>query len=216
LRIINGSALHGTPYDSVPHAPLNGEKWESQFSGRRLSGGRTRLPQLAVLGLLSGVSDRVVILLFGQAIRMAAWVTFCQVIVSNLSRQTAHDHFADCWPLAGALTLGLMLASTLQFNDRKVGIVHVMERAEFIHRRYISLRSAIVQFVCGVLDVVSGQSAGPRGPAGCIGATFSKPDAANGDAATQQQQFVPGGCGCAAAISGLVHTRPFSGVILSP
>jgi CIC family chloride channel protein len=100
----------------------------------------------------------------------------------------------------------------LAIHDRKVGIVHVMERLNY-HQGYISLRSAIVQFACGVLTVISGQSAGREGPAVHLGAAFSS--------LMGQWMRLPNNsirtlvaCGCAAAISASFNT-PISGVIFA-
>ncbi|HLT12992.1 MAG TPA: chloride channel protein, partial [Marinobacter sp.] len=114
-------------------------------------------------------------------------------------------------PLAGALGLGLLL-HRLAIHDRKVGIVHIMERLNY-HQGYISFKSAVVQFVAGVTTVVSGQSAGREGPAVHLGAAFSS--------LLGQWMRLPNNsirtlvaCGCAAAISASFNT-PISGVIFA-
>ncbi|WP_050996575.1 chloride channel protein [Marinobacter sp. BSs20148] len=175
---------------------------------RRLSGADA-LPQLAVLGLLSGLVTGVVILLFRQAIEWP--LGYFLPGDSFESFEQLHIITRGLLPLAGALTLGLML-HRLAIHDRKVGIVHVMERLNY-HQGYISLRSAIVQFVCGVLTVVSGQSAGREGPAVHLGAAFSS--------LMGQWMRLPNNsirtlvaCGCAAAISASFNT-PISGVIFA-
>ncbi|RBP26427.1 CIC family chloride channel protein [Marinobacter pelagius] len=175
---------------------------------RRLSG-VDALPQLAVLGLLSGLITGGVILLFRLAIEWplehflpgAGSESFEQLDI--LTR--------GLLPLAGALALGLML-HRLAIHDRKVGIVHVMERLNY-HQGYISLRSAIVQFVSGVSTVVTGQSAGREGPAVHLGAAFSS--------LMGQWMRLPNNsirtlvaCGCAAAISASFNT-PISGVLFA-
>jgi CIC family chloride channel protein len=175
---------------------------------RRLSGADA-LPQLAVLGLLSGLVTGVVILLFRQAIEWP--LDYFLPGDSFESFEQLHIITRGLLPLAGALTLGLML-HRLAIHDRKVGIVHIMERLNY-HQGYISLRSAIVQFVCGVLTVVSGQSAGREGPAVHLGAACSS--------LMGQWMRLPNNsirtlvaCGCAAAISASFNT-PISGVIFA-
>ncbi|MGB2109969.1 MAG: chloride channel protein, partial [Marinobacter vinifirmus] len=175
---------------------------------RRLSG-VDALPQLAVLGLLSGIVTGVVILLFRLAIE---WP------LEHFLPGTGSENFEQLdiltrglLPLAGALGLGLLL-HRLAIHDRKVGIVHIMERLNY-HQGYISFRSAVVQFVAGVATVVSGQSAGREGPAVHLGAAFSS--------LLGQWMRLPNNsirtlvaCGCAAAISASFNT-PISGVIFA-
>lgn len=175
---------------------------------RRLSG-VDALPQLAVLGLLSGLITGGVILLFRRAIE---WPLEHFLPGSGSESFEQLDTLTrGLLPLAGALALGLML-HRLAMHDRKVGIVHVMERLNY-HQGYISLRSAIVQFVSGVTTVVTGQSAGREGPAVHLGAAFSS--------LMGQWMRLPNNsirtlvaCGCAAAISASFNT-PISGVLFA-
>ncbi|PSF10420.1 chloride channel protein [Marinobacter halophilus] len=175
---------------------------------RRLSG-VDALPQLAVLGLLSGVVTGAVILLFRFAIE---WP------LEHFLPGAGSESFEELdiltrglLPLAGALGLGLLL-HRLAIHDRKVGIVHIMERLNY-HQGYISFKSAVVQFVAGVTTVVSGQSAGREGPAVHLGAAFSS--------LMGQWMRLPNNsirtlvaCGCAAAISASFNT-PIAGVIFA-
>ncbi|GGC70618.1 chloride channel protein [Marinobacter halophilus] len=167
------------------------------------------LPQLAVLGLLSGVVTGAVILLFRFAIE---WP------LEHFLPGAGSESFEELdiltrglLPLAGALGLGLLL-HRLAIHDRKVGIVHIMERLNY-HQGYISFKSAVVQFVAGVTTVVSGQSAGREGPAVHLGAAFSS--------LMGQWMRLPNNsirtlvaCGCAAAISASFNT-PIAGVIFA-
>ncbi|MFO8140925.1 MAG: chloride channel protein [Marinobacter sp.] len=175
---------------------------------RRLTG-VDALPQLAVLGLLSGVVTGAVILLFRFAIE---WP------LEHFLPGEGSENFEQLQivtrgllPLAGAMGLGLLLHN-LAIHDRKVGVVHVMERLNY-HQGYISFKSAVVQFVAGVTTVVSGQSAGREGPAVHLGAAFSS--------LMGQWMRVPNNsirtlvaCGCAAAISASFNT-PIAGVIFA-
>ncbi len=175
---------------------------------RRLSG-VDALPQLAVLGLLSGLITGGVILLFRLAIEWP--LEYFLPGTGSESFEQLDILTRGLLPLAGALALGLML-HRLAIHDRKVGIVHVMERLNY-HQGYISLRSAIVQFISGVTTVVSGQSAGREGPAVHLGAAFSS--------LMGQWMRLPNNsirtlvaCGCAAAISASFNT-PISGVLFA-
>ncbi|MGM0767741.1 MAG: chloride channel protein [Pseudomonadota bacterium] len=175
---------------------------------RRLSG-VDALPQLAVLGLLSGLVTGGVILVFRLAIEWP--LEYFLPGEGSESFEQLDILTRGLLPLAGALTLGLFL-HRLATHDRKVGIVHVMERLNY-HQGYISVRSALVQFITGVSTVVTGQSAGREGPAVHLGAAFSS--------LMGQWMKLPNNsirtlvaCGCAAAISASFNT-PISGVIFA-
>lgn len=175
---------------------------------RRLSG-VDALPQLAVLGLLSGLITGGVILVFRLAIEWP--LEYFLPGEGSESFEELDLLTRGLLPLAGALALGLFL-HRLATHDRKVGIVHVMERLNY-HQGYISVRSAMVQFITGVSTVVTGQSAGREGPAVHLGAAFSS--------LMGQWMRLPNNsirtlvaCGCAAAISASFNT-PISGVIFA-
>jgi CIC family chloride channel protein len=175
---------------------------------RRLSG-VDALPQLAVLGLLSGLVTGAVILLFRLAIE---W-PLEQFLPGRESEAFEQLDWITrgLLPLSGALALGLLL-QRLALQDRKVGVVHVMERLNY-HQGYLTVRSALVQFFSGVITVITGQSAGREGPAVHLGAAFSS--------LMGQWMRLPNNsirtlvaCGCAAAISASFNT-PISGVIFA-
>ena len=175
---------------------------------RRLSG-VDALPQLAVLGLLSGLITGGVILVFRLAIERP--LEYFLPGEGSESFESLDLLTRGLLPLAGALGLGLLL-HRLAPHNRKVGIVHIMERLNY-HQGYISFRSAMVQFVSGVATVATGQSAGREGPAVHLGAAFSS--------LMGQWMRLPNNsirtlvaCGCAAAIAASFNT-PISGVIFA-
>lgn len=175
---------------------------------RRLSG-VDALPQLALLGLLSGLSTGCVILIFRSAIE---WPL--KYFLPGHNAEAFEDLSMltrGLLPLLGAIVLGLILHK-LAIHNRKVGIVHIMERLNY-HQGYITVRSAVVQFVVGVSTVVTGQSAGREGPAVHLGAAVSS--------LMGQWMKLPNNsirtlvaCGCAAAISASFNT-PIAGVIFA-
>ena len=175
---------------------------------RRLSG-VDALPQLAILGLLSGLFTGAVILLFRFAIELPLGYFLPEGDAEAFEALAPITR--GVLPLTGAIVLGIFL-HRLAIHDRKVGVVHVMERLNY-HQGYISLRSALVQFVTGVATVVTGQSAGREGPAVHLGAAFSS--------LMGQWMRLPNNsirtlvaCGCAAAISASFNT-PIAGVIFA-
>ncbi|MDX1456538.1 MAG: chloride channel protein [Marinobacter sp.] len=176
---------------------------------RRKLSGVDALPQLAILGLLSGLVTGAVILIFRLAIELPLEY-FLPDHNSEAFEQLA-PLTRGLLPLTGALALALFL-HRLGLQDRKVGIVHVMERLNY-HQGYIPFRSAVVQFICGVGTVITGQSAGREGPAVHLGAAFSS--------LLGQWMRLPNNsirtlvaCGCAAAISASFNT-PIAGVIFA-
>jgi len=167
------------------------------------------LPQLAILGLISGSLTAGVILLFRLLIE---W-PLAQYLpngdpenfegLSNLMRAVL--------PISGAVLIG-SIWYRLQISQRKVGVAFVMERLNY-HQGYIALKSFIIQFVGGVLTILSGQSAGREGPAVHLGAACSS--------LMGQYLKLPNNsirtlisCGTAAAISASFNT-PIAGVIFA-
>lgn len=176
---------------------------------RRKLSGVDALPQLAVLGLLSGLVTGGVILLFRLAIEWP--LEYFLPGAGSESFEELDLLTRGLLPLTGALGLGLLL-HRLAIHDRKVGVVHIMERLNY-HQGYISFKSAVVQFIAGVTTVATGQSAGREGPAVHLGAAFSS--------LLGQWMRLPNNsirtlvaCGCAAAISASFNT-PISGVIFA-
>jgi len=184
-----------------------GEKLITAFPLR--FSGVDSLPQLAVLGLLSGLVTGAVILIFRLAIE---WPLEHFLPGEGSEAFESLDILTrGLLPLAGALGLGLLL-HRLATQDRKVGVAHVMERLNY-HQGYITMKSAVIQFILGVTTVVTGQSAGREGPAVHLGAAFSS--------LMGQWMRLPNNsirtlvaCGCAAAISASFNT-PISGVIFA-
>lgn len=167
------------------------------------------LPQLALLGLMSGLVTGGVILLFRQAIEWP--LHYFLPGHGSESFEELSLLTRALLPLGGAMALGILM-SRLGSHDRKVGVVHVMERLNY-HQGYIPFRSALVQFLVGVGTVVTGQSAGREGPAVHLGAAFSS--------LMGQWMKLPNNsirtlvaCGCAGAISASFNT-PIAGVIFA-
>jgi CIC family chloride channel protein len=167
------------------------------------------LPQLAILGLIAGSITAGVILLFRLLIE---W-PLAQYLpngdpenfegLSNLMRAVL--------PISGAVLIGT-LWYRLQLSQRKVGVAFVMERLNY-HQGYINFKSLVIQFVGGVLTILSGQSAGREGPAVHLGAACSS--------LMGQYLKLPNNsirtlisCGTAAAISASFNT-PIAGVIFA-
>ena len=166
------------------------------------------LPQLALLGFVTGLVTGLVILGFRLAI---------DGLLIGLPGEGS-ENFESLPPLwrlglvlVGALIIGLTM-HRYSPSARRVGVVHVMERLS-LHQGRLPLRNAVIQFIGGVIALVSGQSGGREGPAIHLGATA---------ASLLGQQFkVPNNslrtlvaCGTAAAIASSFNT-PNEGVIFA-
>ena len=166
------------------------------------------LPQLTILGLISGLAAAFIIIAFRLAIDYP---------LSELLEDNSDDfeslprfwHFA--LPVLGALVLALCI-SVFPRAARQVSVGHVLERLHN-HQGKLPAINILVQFVGGVVALLTGQSVGREGPAVHLGA----------GAASQLSQWLhlPNnclrtliGCGVAAAIAASFNT-PMAGVIFS-
>lgn len=175
---------------------------------RRLLAGKQALFVLSLLGLVSGVAVGVVISLF----RLSMELTQAGFLPGHFENYEAL-HWQQRLLLAsiGGLVLGLMfyLASR---TPMRVGILHVLERLAY-NEGHLPLKNMVMQFVGGVIAVVSGQSVGREGPSVHLGA---------GTASLFGQYLrLPNnsirtlvGCGTAAAVAAAFNT-PLAGVIFA-
>lgn len=166
------------------------------------------LPQLTLLGIIVGCGAGGLIVLFRYAIEFS---------LSNILRGSNENfeglshfwHFA--LPVFGALVLATGM-HLLKPKDRSVSVGHVLERLHNFQGR-MPLTNLIVQFVGGVISLVTGQSVGREGPAVHIGA-------AAGSLIGQKLKLPNNslstliGCGVAAAIAASFNT-PVAGVIFA-
>lgn len=176
---------------------------------RQRLAGVDALPQLTLLGLISGALTAGVILLFRFAIEWPLAYFLPHGDPEYFEGLSATVRVL--LPLSGALIIGTIWYR-LQISQRKVGVAFVIERLNF-HQGYITFRSMVTQFVGGVLTVLSGQSAGREGPAVHLGAACSS--------LLGQYMKLPNNsirtmisCGTAAAISASFNT-PIAGVIFA-
>ena len=167
------------------------------------------LPQLAILAIVAGLFSGAVILVF----RFTIDFVLGQWLLPNGSESFESLSYVERFalPVIGAALVGVLL-TRLAEEDRSVGVVHVMERLSR-HQGYMPKRNAVVQFVGGIIVLVSGHSGGREGPAIHLGAASSS--------LLGQVFKLPNNsirtlvaCGTAAAIAGSFNT-PIAGVIFA-
>lgn len=167
------------------------------------------LPQLVLLGIVSGLVSGMVILAFRLMIDLPLefWLP---------AGQSENFEGLTVWlrivlPIIGAIVIALLFWKLLPAT-RKVGVVHVLERLSY-HQGNLPAKNMLVQFFGAGIALLTGQSVGREGPAvhlgaasgSLIGQVFKLPN-------NTLRLLV--GCGVAAAISAAFNT-PLAGVIFS-
>jgi CIC family chloride channel protein len=167
------------------------------------------LPQLSLMGLLSGSVAGIVILCF------RGLVEFVQSLFLPFGQPENYEQLN--WllrfliPTFGGILIGLWFQIT-PIAIRVVGVVHVMERLAY-HQGYLPLSNAIQQFFGAAICIITGHSVGREGPTVHLGA-------ASGSLLGQWLQLPNNSirtlvaCGTAAAIAAAFNT-PLAGVIFA-
>lgn len=188
------------------------KKSTSQFMDffRRQLAGVDALPQLALLALITGLLTGAVVLGFRVAIEysLGNWL-LPGGDAEAFEQLDIYTRFSTA--VLGAGIIGLLL-NRLNASERRVGVVHVMERLSR-HQGHLPLKNFLVQFFGGIIGLISGQSGGREGPAIHLGAAC---------ASLLGQKFeLPNNsirtliaCGTASAIACSFNT-PMAGVIFA-
>jgi CIC family chloride channel protein len=166
------------------------------------------LPQLVVLGVLSGLAAGALMSLFRGAYNLLqSWL----LSGGNENFESLPDIARLLFPVAGSLLLILLYVS-IPASARRVGIVHLLERLNN-HQGRMPGSNLQVQFSAALIALASGHSVGREGPAVHMGAAVSS--------WLGQQLKLPNntlrllvGCGAAAGISAAFNT-PLAGVIFA-
>ncbi len=168
------------------------------------------LPQLAILGLVSGVLVGIVIVLFRLAIENTQISFLPNGDTENYEALSATLRFG--LPAIGGLVIGLIFQSLSHTGSVQVGIVHVLERLSY-YQGHLPFRNFLLQFFGAAISIVSGHSVGREGPSVHLGS-------ASGSLLGQWlhlpnnsiQTLVA--CGAAAGIAASFNT-PLAGVVFS-
>lgn len=170
--------------------------------------GADSLPQLTLLGLLTGIIAGAVIVLFRWAVEIPLG-HFLPGNFENFEAISSLMHFA--LPLSGAVLLGFIL-QCVDKRHHATSIGHVMDRLQN-HQGRMPLGNVITQFWGGAACLLTGQSVGREGPAVHLGA-------GSGSLLGQWLKLPANtlrplaGCGVAAAIAACFNT-PMAGVIFA-
>ncbi|MEM7467766.1 MAG: chloride channel protein [Pseudomonadota bacterium] len=124
---------------------------------------------MSALGLVCGVFSSLVILAFRFAIDsgQASFIPY-----GDLGRfEALETTWRVALPIGGAMLLGAIF-HFLQAPQRRLGIVHVLERLQY-HEGHLPFRNFLLQFVGGIIALVSGQSVGREAPSVHLGAATS-------------------------------------------
>lgn len=164
---------------------------------------------MSALGLLCGGVSALVIIGFRIAVDsgQGSFMPFAEV-----------ERFEDLdlvlrvgIPIFGAVVLGIIF-HFISAGERRMGIVHVLERLQY-HEGHFPLKNLLLQFVGGVIALVSGQSVGREAPSVHLGAAASS--------LIGQRLQLPNNavrtmvaCGSAAAIAASFNT-PLAGVVFA-
>jgi H+/Cl- antiporter ClcA len=127
------------------------------------------LPQLALLGVCSGLIAGLVITVFRFLIESTQAGFLPDANPEN------YEALAPIWRLAvpvfGGLGIGLLFQSAKK-DSIQVGVVHVLERL-FYYQGYMPWRNFVFQFIGAALSIISGHSVGREGPGIHLGAASS-------------------------------------------
>lgn len=166
------------------------------------------LPQLTLLGLLTGLIAGAIIVLF----RWTVEIPLSHFLPDNFENFEALSRYAHfLLPFAGAITLGLVL-QCVDKRHHAASIGHVLDRLQN-HQGRMPSGNFATQFLGGAACLLTGQSVGREGPAVHLGA-------ATGSLLGQWLKLPANslrplaGCGVAAAIAACFNT-PMAGVIFA-
>ncbi|MCG7599638.1 chloride channel protein [Halomonas sp. McH1-25] len=167
------------------------------------------LPQLCVLGVVSGLLAGGVMVIFRLLLSLGAWLLMPHGNIESF--EMLSPFLRSLLPIVAVSLIGLWLWRQ-PAQARKVGIAHVIERLSY-HQGRFPLRNWINQWWIGIVTVVGGLSAGREGPAIHLAAAASS--------GLGQRMRLPHnslrvlvGCGTAAGISASFNT-PIAGVIFA-
>ena len=168
------------------------------------------LPQLAFLGLVSGLLVGAVIIAFRLCIEYIQAGFLPGGITENYESLPPLMRFV--LPALGGLVIGLIFHLLAGTGNIQVGVTHVLERLAY-YQGHLPLRNLLLQFFGAALSIVSGHSVGREGPGIHLGAASSSLLGQWLRLPNNSIQILVA-CGSAAAIGASFNT-PIAGVVFS-
>ncbi len=165
------------------------------------------LPQLTLLGAIVGLATGLLVVVFRLCIDLPLTV----FVPGNAENFEALSPIVRTLLIAGgALTLYLLIRFSRRHRDMGVG--HALDRLHN-YQGYLPWRNTLLQFVCGAIGMISGQSIGREGPAVHLGAGAGSLVGQKLKLPNNSLQTLVA-CGVAAAIAASFNT-PMAGVIFA-
>ena len=175
---------------------------------RRSLSFRNALPQLSILAVLIGVIASLVIAAFRMLIDL--------ILIEILDGEVDAFEKLSSLERSGLIIVGIAALSLVLYRvksrRREMSVAHVIDRLTN-HQGYIHWKNTVLQFFCGVIAMVSGQSVGREGPAVHLGAGVAS---ILGRAMRLPNNSAPTliGCGVSASIAASFNT-PMAAVIFA-
>jgi len=167
------------------------------------------LLRISLLGALTGLMAGVLVTLFRFSIEWSQHWILPGGQIGNYEALPGWLRFL--FPVAGALLLALIF-ERLPVNQRTVGIVHMLDYLRF-RKQALPFSNAVVQFFCGLLAIVSGNSVDREGPGVHLGAATASLLGMR-IRLTEDDSYLLAAAGGAAAIAAAFNT-PLAGVIFA-
>lgn len=165
------------------------------------------LLRISLLGALTGLMAGVLVTLFRFSIEWSQQLLLPGGLVGNYEALPGWMRFL--FPVAGALVLALIF-ERFPADRRTVGIVHLLDYLRF-RKQPLPFSNAVVQFFCGMLAIVSGNSVDREGPGVHLGASTSSLLGMR-IRLSEDDSYLLAASGGAAAIAAAFNT-PLAGVI---
>jgi len=179
--------------------------WSRRLEAFRLRVSRTdAIPELCVLGVLSGALAAAVIITFRFLVELAQH-TF---LVHSYDFEGIEPLWRLVLAVGGGTVLGLLFLA-VPGTMHRVGVTHIIERLDY-HQGRLPWGNAAVQFVGGAVALICGHSVGREGPSIHLGAASSNVPAQWLRLPNNALRVV-GTCGAAAGIAATFNT-PLAGV----
>ncbi|MET3999341.1 chloride channel protein [Marinobacterium sp. MBR-109] len=166
------------------------------------------LPQLVVLGVLSGLVAGGLISLFRGAYNL---LQYWLLSGGTENFESLPEISRLLFPVVGSLLL-ILLYLSIPAHARSVGIVHLLERLNN-HQGRMPGGNMLVQLLAALIALASGHSVGREGPAVHMGAASSSWLGQRLNLPNNTLRLLVG-CGAAAGISAAFNT-PLAGVIFA-